>query len=87
MENFEVVCGSIRKAYNMEIRGLVSFYIALILNFSEFKLMDAIQFILKLRCTVCGLWKCLEQVRGSEFPAGGFVLGVRRYRVIVSRRN
>jgi hypothetical protein len=71
----------------MAIRGLVSFYIAFILNFSEFKSMDAIKFILKLRCIVCGLWKCLEQVRGSEFAAGGFVLGVCRYRVIFSRRN
>jgi len=70
----------------MAIRVFVLFYIAFY-NFSQFKSIDAIQFILKLRCTVCGLWKCLEQVWGSDFAAGGFVLGVRRYRVIVSRGN
>ena len=36
---------------------------------------------------MCSVWNSLERVVGSECAAGGFVLGVCRHCVVVSRGN
>ena len=76
------------KLQYLAIRCLVSFYFENFETFSHFKVNRRNTVYFKVTAHfVCCVWNSLERVVGSECAAGGFVAGVCRHCVVVSRGN
>ena len=77
----------ILKLHNLVITCLVSFYVGflkfLTLNVNR---RNTVYLKVMVHFVLCA-WKSLEQVLGSEFASGGFVVGVCQHCVVVIREK